>query len=197
MNMDSELDVWRRQWQMNTDVPPDLRSKVERQSRYMKIALAVDILVTVVIGGGTIGLALRSPQPDMVLLAVATWLFLTAAWTFRLTVDRGGRSPSGLDTTAFVDFLVRRCRAALATIWFGAGLFVTEIAFCLGWVYHRTPPPRTPLLTWLFSNSLPIDIVWLSTLSLCGFLFWYRRKKRAELAYLQNLRDSLRQEMFC
>ena len=191
MNIDAEMDVWRRQWQSHTAVPSDLRRKVEQQSRLMKIALAADILVTIVIGGGAIGWALRSPQPDIVLLAVATWLFLAAAWTFRLTVHRGAWSPSGLDNAAYIDFLLRRCRGALKTIGFGAGLFVCEIVFCLGWIYLHAPEPRKPLLAWLFSNSLPIDIVWLSTLAFFGFLVWYRRKKRAELDYLENLKDSL------
>jgi len=192
MNVDAELEVWRRQWQSGTAVPSDLRRRVEQQSRLMKIALAADILVTIVIGGGAVVWALRSPQPDILLLAVATWLFLAAAWTFTLTVHHGNWSPSGLDTSAFVEFLARRCRGMLAAIWFAAGLFLSEIVFCLGWVYHHSPEPRTPLLVWLFSNSLPIDIVWLATLAFFGFLVWYRRKKRAELAYLQNLRDSLR-----
>jgi hypothetical protein len=187
MNIDAELDVWRRQWQSSTAVPSDLRRKAERQSRWMKIALAADILVTVVIGGGAIAWAVRSPQSDIVLLAVVTWLFLTAAWTFTLTVHHRNWSPSGLDTSAFVDFLMRRCRGALKAIWFAGGLFLSEVVFCLGWIYHHSPEPRTPLLVWLFSHSLPIDIVWLSTLVFFGFLVWYRRKKRGELNYLQNL----------
>jgi hypothetical protein len=195
MNIDAELDVWRRQWQSDTSVHLDLRRKVDQQSRWMKIALAADSLVTIVIGGGAIAWAVRSPQADIVLLAVATWLFLAAAWTFTLVVHRGNWSPSGLDTAAFVEFLVRRCRGALAAIWFGAALFLTEIFFCLGWVYQHSAEPRKALLVWLFFNSIPIDMVWLATLVFFVFLVWYRRKKLAELAYLQTLRDSLRQEI--
>ncbi len=51
MNVDNELEVWRRQWQSDTTVPLDLRRKVERQSRFMKIILFADILVTITIGG--------------------------------------------------------------------------------------------------------------------------------------------------
>ena len=191
MNIDAEMDVWRRQWQSDTAVPSDLRRKVEQQARLVKIALTADILVTVFIGGGTIAWALRSPEPDIVVLAAVTWLFLAAAWTFTFTARRGNWSPSGLDTAAFLDFLVRRCRDALKAVVFGAGLFVTEIVFCLGWVYHHAPPPRRPLLEWLFSNSLPIDIVWVATVAFFAFLVWYRRKKRAELTYLENLRSQM------
>lgn len=191
MNIDTELDVWRQQWQSGTSIPLDLRTKVERQSRLMKVALMADILVTIVMGGGTTMWALGSPQPDIVLLACATWLFLAAAWTFTLTVSRGAWSPSALDTAAFVDLSIRRSRGRLAAVRFGAGLFLCEIAFGLGWVYHHTPEPRTPFPMWLLFSSVPIDMVWLLTLAFFGSLVWYRRRKRAELAYLLHLRGQL------
>ena len=191
MNIDAELSVWREQWQSETTVPLELRRKVARQSRFMKIALMADIAVTVGIGGGTALWALRSPQPDIVLLTVATWIFIAAAWTFSLIVNRGAWSPSGLDTAAFVDLSLRRCRGRLAATWFGAFLFVTQIVFCLGWVYNHTPQPKEHLLSWLFSNSLPIDLVWLATVTMFGSVIWYRRKKKAELAYLLKLREQM------
>jgi hypothetical protein len=187
MNLDAELDVWRRQWQSEAPVPLDLRKKVERQTRFMKIGLLADILVTIVIGGGTIVWALRSPQSDIVLLAAVTWLFLAAAWTFALRVNRGNWSPSTLDTASFVELSVRRCRGRLAAVRFGAILFVCNIVFCLGWVYNHSADARKPLLPWLFFSSLPIDFAWLATLAFSVFLVWYRRRKRAELAYLLNL----------
>jgi hypothetical protein len=154
----------------------------------MKIALIADILVTVVIGGGITGWALSSPQHDIVVLAVMTWLFLAAAWTFALTTNRGNWSPSALDTAAFVDLSVRRCRSRLTAIWFAAGLSLTEIVFCLGWVYNHSPEQRKPVLTWLLFSSLPIDFAWLFTMAVFGSLVWYRRKKRAEFVYLLDLR---------
>ncbi len=187
MNIDSELDLWRRQWQSETAVPLDLRRKVKRQSRFMKIVLLADILVTIGIGGGAIAWAVRSPQPDILLLAVVTWLFISAAWAFSFTVNRGAWSAAALDTAAFLDVSIRRCRGRLAAVRFGAGLFLCEIAFCLGWIHHHAPHHRTPLLPWLLFSSLFIDIVWLCTLAFFAFLFWYRRKKRAELAWLLGL----------
>ncbi len=188
MNVDNELEVWRRQWQSDTTVPLDLRRKVERQSRFMKIALFADILVTITIGGATAGWAVRSPQPEIVLLAVVTWIFIAVAWTFTLTVNRRSWSPSAQDTAAFVDLSVRRCRGRLAAVWFAGGLFLFQTVFVVGWVYRNSPARRQPLLTWLFFGSVPIDIVWLCTLAFFGFLIWYWRRKRAELAYLLGLK---------
>ena len=191
MNTDAELDVWREQWQSETSVPLDLRRKVERQTRFMKIGLLGDILVTIVIGGGTLLWALRSPQSDIMWLAAVTWLFIVAAWAFTLTVNRGSWSPSALDTAAFVELSVRRCRGRLAAVWFGAILFLCNIMFCLGWVYKHSGETREPLLPWLLFSSLPIDIVWLSTLAFFTFLVWYRGKKRLDLAYFLTLQGQM------
>ena len=189
MNVDTELEVWRQQWQSGTAVPLDLRRKVERQSRFMMLGLIADIVVTITIGGTTIAWAVRSPQPNIVLLAVATWIFIFTAWCFSLTINRGKWSPSAEDTAAFVDLSVRRCRGRLAAVWFAATLFLVQIVFVLGWVYRNSPEQRQPLSTWLFFGSTPIDMVWLCTIAFFVFLVWYRRRKREELAYLLGLQE--------
>jgi len=191
MNVDAELDAWRREWQTDNAVPADLRRKVERQSRWMKIALAADILVTVSIGGGALWFALRSPRPPYILLAAATWLFIGAAWTFSLSVNRGNWAPASIDTAAFVELSIRRCRARLAAVWFGAALFLSETAFCLGWIYRQMPEPRKPLWQWLRFGSTAIDVVWPAAVLFGVFLFLYRRHKLAELAYLRNLHGEI------
>jgi len=187
MSLDAELETWRREWQSEAAVPADLRRRVERQSRWLKIGIAGDILVTVAIGGGVIALAARSPQPDMLLLVAATWSFIAVAWAFRLVVSRGLWSPTAIDTAAFVDLSIRRCRAQLKAAVFGAGLFVVEMAFCLGWIYRHSAP-RVPLLGWLF-GSVFNGLIWLFSLAFFVCLVWYRRKKRAELAWLAGLSD--------
>jgi hypothetical protein len=52
MNADTELEIWREEWQSEASIPADLHRKVERQSRNMWIALICNIVVTVVMGGG-------------------------------------------------------------------------------------------------------------------------------------------------
>ena len=188
--IDPELDVWRREWQSDTAVPVDLQKQVAQQSRRMKIALILDTLVTLVMGGGTTLWAVRSAQPDIVLIPIATWLFLAAAWAFVLTANRGNWKPSELDTAAFLDISIRRCQTALSTIWFAAVLFVCEIAFGLSWAYTHTEP-REPLPVWLLFSSLRIDVVWLCCLVFLAGTIWYRRRKQAELARLQGLRREM------
>jgi hypothetical protein len=187
MNIDTELETWRRAWQSEAAIAPDLRRRVERQSRWLKIAIAGDVLVTIVIGGGVIALAARAPQPDMLLLAAATWSFIAVAWAFRIGISRGLWSPAAMNTAAFVDLSIRRCRAQLRACRFGGGLFVCQLAFCMGWIYRHSAP-RPPLLAWLFGSAFN-GVVWLFSLAFFGFLAWYRRKKRAELAWLAGLSE--------
>ncbi|HLJ46594.1 MAG TPA: hypothetical protein VKU01_11335 [Bryobacteraceae bacterium] len=187
MNIDAELESWREQWQSETALPVDLRRRVERQTRWMKAALVGDLLVTLVIGGGVIWAAARSPQTDMFVLAGMTWVFIAAAWAFTLWVNHRNWSPSAMDTAAFIDLSIRRCRGRLAAVRFGVVLFVTEIVFCLAWIYQHDIRGQRPLLTWLLFGSLEIDITWLFTIVFAGLMVWYRRKKRAELEYLLRL----------
>jgi len=192
MSTDLEMDVWREQWQADVApaIPMNLRRKVERQSWLMKIGLISDTLVTIVMGGGTTAWALLSPKAEVALVAVATWVFLAAAWAFVLTANRGLWAPSALDAATFVDLSVRRCRSALGIVWFAVGLFICEVVFGLGWTYHYSVE-REPLMKWLLFGSVRIDVVWLVTVAFFGAIVWYRRRKRAELESLLKLRGEM------
>ena len=188
MTVDAELENWRREWQTADAVPLDLRKSVERQTRAMRLGVLGDVLVTVAMGGGTTWWAVSSRQPDVALLAAATWVFIAVAWAFGLAVNAGRWEPSALDTKAFLDLSISRCRARLATVTFSACLAVSEMVFGLAWVYRHSPE-RQPVLPWLFFSSLPIDFVWAFATTFLVLLVWYRRKKKAELDYLLQVRQ--------
>ena len=190
MKLDAELDLWRTEWQAASEAPvlSDLRKRVERQSRYIRIMLAGDILVTVVIGGGSILYAVRAPHAASLWLAVATWLFIAAAWIFGLSNRKNGWSPAASTTSAFLEISLRRARASLRAVIFGAILYVVEMAFCLSWVFHELSRPLSAFLT-----SKVLILVYLFTLLFAVALLWYRKKKQAELKYLLNLQRELQQ----
>jgi len=183
MNVDLELETWRREWQSVSVTPPDLRKRVERQSRFLRLEIAADILVTLGIGVPTAGWAMVSPQADIVVLAVFTWMLLAVAWAFRLRITRGNWTPASLDTRAFVDFLIGRCRAQLAAIRFGAILFAVNLTFSLAWVYQHRPRPHIAWFSW------PLDLVWLATVAFYIFLPWWNRRKKRELAWLLGIQE--------
>ena len=177
MKPDLELEAWREQWQADTEVPADLRRKVERGSRYLRLVVALEVLVTVVLGGGATVLAVMDPRAEMVILAAAVWVFLGAAWAFATMNRRGSWSPATVSTAEFVDLSIRRCRNNLASAGFGAGLYFAEMAFCLTWLYWD-PARRGPLPAMIFAVATPVFLVGLVR---------YRRRKRAELERLLEL----------
>src|ERR1017187_863590 len=109
MKLDAELELWREQWQSSREAPvlTGLRKRVARESLYMRIMLMADVLVTVVIGGATLALAMRNPRPATIILAAATWLFITVAWIFGLSNRKAAWSPSASATSAFLDLSIR------------------------------------------------------------------------------------------
>jgi hypothetical protein len=181
MKMDSELELWRTDWQSSSEAPvlSDLSKRVARQSLYMRMMLLGDILVTLVIGGGTVVLAMRNPRIETAVLAAATWLFIGAAWIFGLSNRKNAWSPSATTTAAFLDLSIRRCRGNLRAVTFGAILYVVEMAFCLSWIYHDLG---------FLSSTLLLTIA-LVTLIFAALLLLHRKKKRTELAYLLNLQQ--------
>ena len=62
MNIDQELEAWREQWTAQPTGSRDLTARVRRQSRFMRLMLLTEALVTVVMGGGTIWRAAASRQ---------------------------------------------------------------------------------------------------------------------------------------
>jgi Na+/proline symporter len=177
MTPDLELESWREQWQADTEVPADLRRKVERGSRNMRLLLALEVLITVVLGGGSTLLAMIDRRTGMAVLSAAVWVFLAAAWTFAVVNRRGTWSPSALSTAEFLDLSIRRCQRRLASAAFGAGLYVVEMAFCLTWLYWD-PARREPLPAIIFCVMTPVFVFG---------LVWYRRKTTAELEKLLEL----------
>ena len=190
MNADTELEIWREEWQSEASIPADLQRKVDRQSRQMRIALLADIVVTVVMGSGWTAWALLSKDSGLAVVAVAVWIFLVAAWIFVLRVNRGLWRPSAMDAATFVDLSVRRCEGALKAVWFAGILFVAEIAFDLSWIYVRLDM-RQSWWRWLLFGSVRTDIVWIGTVVFFSGLVWYRARKRLELDRLLQMREEI------
>jgi hypothetical protein len=163
-----------------------LRERVERQSRRQRLLVAGDVLVTLLMGGGATAWALRDPRPAVLVLTAAVWAFLTAAWIFAMTNRRGTWAPASVSTAAFLDLSIRRCRGSLATIRFGLLLGAMELLFSLAWVYQDHARRDPVSLT-----SRALLVVWAAGAAALAGLILYRRRKRAELSWLLDLRRQL------
>jgi hypothetical protein len=186
MSVDAELDAWRREWQSERRELPDLSVRVRRHSRFMKAMLASETAVTVVIGGGAVGWAVRTAETDVIVLAGAVWLFLAAAWIFAFKSRKGCWAPAAQSASAYLDISIRRCRGSMAASIFGTVLYFCEIFFCLIWIYRRTSS-STGLSPYAFLTSPIIIGVWACTVVFVVAMIWYRRRKRVELDYLLEL----------
>src|SRR5450631_2864734 len=111
------------EWRQQSSPLPDLRARVERESRTLRMLVAADILVTIVIGGGVTGWAVFSRQSNVIVLAAATWLFVVVAWAFGIINRAKNWAPSAADTAAFLDLSIRRCRASISMVYFGVALW--------------------------------------------------------------------------
>ena len=182
MNVDTELDLWRRQWRADTQPMArfDVQAMVARQTRFMRWMLASEILVTITMGGSVTALAVQSPDTRMIVLEIAVWLFLAAAWTFGLTNRKGTWRPEGSSTADFLDLSLRRCRRRKSAAWFGFLLYIVEMVFCLSWI-REYGAPSVGLL-------LGVGVV---TFGLAVVLLWYQRSRRRELDFLRGLRREL------
>ena len=186
MKLDLELAQWREQWQASPEAPPlsDLSKRVARQSRFMRIAVAGDILVTIVIGGGTIVLAILDARPATAILAAITWILIAAAWIFGLSNRKDIWSPAASTTAAFLDLSIRRTQSNLRAATFGVILYAVNMTFCLSWIYHESGP---------LSKNLMITIAGITIIFLAALKI-YRRKKLTDLQYLLNLQRELEHE---
>jgi hypothetical protein len=190
MRVDAEWEALGREWRQPSIPVPDLRARVTKESRRMRLFLAGDILVTLVIGGGTLGWTMFSRQADVLVLAVAAWTCLAAAWIFGI-VNRGGNwSPASADTSAFLNLTIRRCRGAAAAAIFGIVLWLAEVIFFSAWVF-RYLAQRSTITVGGFLLSWPM-IVWeCATVVFVVLSFWYRQRQQAELRTMRELKRQL------
>lgn len=184
MIVDPELQAWHEEWIAQPANSPDLAALVRRQSRFMRLMLIAEVLVTVVLGGGTIWLAASRRQTDLAVLSGATWVFLAVAWGFGTWNRRGAWRPVALTSAAYLEVSVRRCRSAIRSVVFGMALFVVEMLFCLGWIYHRRGNG-----TFLYSPAMMAAGA-ATVVFFVGSLV-YRARKRGELGRLLQLEKSM------
>jgi hypothetical protein len=189
MKSDIELESWRRQWQSQPQVPVDLVRRVERQTVYMRQYRLLEILVTVVMGGGTIVAAAIIRNPNVALLAVGTAIGIALAWRFALKHTRGLWAPSAATTAAYLDLSIRRCHWKVADARYDSiqavllTVFVCIVDYRILVDFGKWSSAKDALGLWVLCGILCVLLV---------SAFESRRKKaKAELEYFAKLQAEL------
>ena len=188
MTADVELESWRRQWEAGPSVLPDLKRRVERETRAMRLFVIAEIVITVVFCGGSLAWAVLSRRADVLVLAVGIWVFTAAAWAMSFLLRRDAWAPATLTTAAFLDLSILRCRRRREAIVAQSVLYVMILAFNLAWI-HLGRSDRPELLSFLVSPG--VSWVWLVTAALAILAVIQRVRLTRELEALTNLRRQL------
>ncbi len=193
MNIDAELDGWRRQWvsephrESTAVVVDELRLRVRRDTRWLKVGLIAPVLVTLGIGGYVAARALRSQDIVDLVVAGEGWLFIMVMWIGSLWIARGTWRPLADTTAAFVDISIRRCHADARGASFGACVYVLQLLFML---VVKILGSAAGLLTVLSSPSV-ILLGWVGLPLYLAWMVWFRRQRRAWRERLLELTKEL------
>ncbi|MEZ5283200.1 MAG: hypothetical protein R2712_00020 [Vicinamibacterales bacterium] len=187
MTLDPELDTWRHQWQARDAMPADVRRRVERDLRSMRLGFLSAAAVTVIFGGGTTAWALDSGDPGIAVVAVATWVFIAVTWAVSLTIEGGvGRwRPASTTTAAFLEFSTARRVAARRGIVAAAVLYAAFSAFMLVWRFQN---PAGAATTDVWSYLVGRWMFCAITAVLAVVAIWRWRALGRELDVLSDLR---------
>lgn len=190
MEADLELDAWRGDWQAASPVVPDLKERVARQTRLMRLGGVAEVMVTIFIGGGALAWALLAPGTDTLVLTLGVWAFIAVAWTMSFLSRRGPWAPVTATTTAFCDLCILRCRRQREALITQVLLYVMMLVFDLIWIYFASARhPRVGAMAFLTSPA--IAWVWVVTAALAVLALRQRRKLARELDALVSLRQQI------
>jgi hypothetical protein len=190
MERDPELQDWQRQWQTSEVVPPDLRRRVERETRSLRRQRYWAIAVTALMGGGAAGWAIVSQRPIAGALAIGVWFFIAIAWVVSIGLTRDILIPSADTAAAFLDLSIRRCKRRLQGLVAQALLYVTIVTFDLVWIYRYQGETR-PMDPKAFLTSGVMLVMWAALTVPVAIGVWYRGRLRNELKNLLSLRKQL------
>ena len=189
MAADIELESWRRHWQTASSVPPDLRSRVERETRWMRRFVVTEIIVTMVFGGGSVAWVVASRRTDALVLAIGIWAFIAVAWAISFVLRLDAWAPATLSTAAFLDLSILRCRRRREAVIAQSVLYAMILAFDLAWIYFgRTEHASEGVVSFLTSSG--VAWICLVTAVLAVAALRQRQKLARELETLTSLRKT-------
>ena len=148
------------------------------------------MLVTLVIGWGTIGRAVVFGGLENIAVAMETGLFMALIWAGAVWIDRGTWRPLGNTTAAFVDMSIRRCQSDISGLRFAVILYIGQFIAVLALKRYLSSAAPLDLMT-----AWPVVVLgWLGFPVFLMFVLWYGRRKKRTLVHLLQLRQQLTED---
>ena len=186
MISDPELSQWSELWRSDNTAQEDIAARAYRAVRRFRLWIYLEVLVTVVMGGGFTIWAWQTRQPAVTYLAIWVWVSLAIVWIFRLINDWNDFTGAAVATGTYLATLLRRHRSNLRAATFGGVLFFVQLAVTYTWVYLELSHQERA------AELLPTNIVVvLGTLLFVAWLLRYRSRLRREIAELEKLQSEL------
>ena len=123
MISDPELDQWSELWRSSETANAQIAERARKAVWRFRIWIYLEVLVTVIAGGGVTAWAVRAQQPPVTFLAIWVWISLAAAWIFRLISDWNDFTGAAVATGSYLATLLRRLRSSRRAAEFGGILF--------------------------------------------------------------------------
>ncbi len=174
MNVDLELESWRREWRSASAPLPDLKRRIRRQNARMGAAAA---LLVVCLAVSTTA-ALRGAGAFWSGLATGLWATALLVGTYAWWVRRGSWAPSADTTRAYLELAWRRAVAKERTLGFSVGMLLIAVALYGGFV--ALTPGHVSALSAAVLAALLLEV---------PLLTWLRRRNRHERDETRRLLD--------
>ena len=191
MKEDRELELWREQWHSAPERLPDLRTRVERQTRNMAIRLIVRGALVAGLLALSVVAVVQKPTPGRIVWAIGLWALaisgVAATWKSHRDIWR----PATETTRAFADLFHRRAAAKLHVIRWGFYGLMAWVVFYAVLCVWRWPAARPDVQAHPLQYLIALVGSLLMVAAGFGVIAWLRRRRLVELKEAKKLLDSL------
>jgi hypothetical protein len=178
VNIDTELETWRREWRDETEPLPDLKEKIKRQNLRM---VASAVMMMALLAASTT-MALRTRGSFVSGLASGLWAVSVVVGSYAWWVRRGTWKPVAQTTLAYLKLTHNRAVANARVLRFSFYfLLVTIVLFGAGAVWHGR---EFSALTAVILAALVAEL---------GFLWHLGRRKRRAIERIAKLIEQTRE----
>jgi len=178
-NLDGEIESWRAQWVSQAEVgdstPGELRRKVVRQQRSLRMRHLLELGMGIVLLVFSAGVATRNPSMEAYVWTAVVWAGTILAAAFSLWNWRSLWTADLKSVTEFTEHYRNRCLAGLRAVRFGKAFLAVQVAISAPWLTGDYLRHR------MTGTAFGLAMMVLSLLTVGFVLFFTHFQRRASL----------------